>query len=149
MIVFELDSSAREEPREDDTGEQPVSLEELEASAKRVLGADVPLRAAYPGTPLDLRRFCGINSRLASRYQQGRVILDLTESGAVAGAVAEVADDITVAAGRPVGEIAATAVLVRPDGYVAWACSARTPEADELRELRGVLAQWFGIGFAR
>lgn len=43
-----------------------MRLAELEASAKRVLGADVPL---------DLRRFRGINSRIASRYQTGRVIL--------------------------------------------------------------------------
>ena len=49
------------------------------------------------------------------------------------------ADQITVAAGRPVGEAPATAVLVRPDGYVAWASSAATPGADELRALRAAL----------
>ncbi len=293
VIVFELDSSAREYPRDDNVDDQPMSLAELEASAKRVLDADVPLRPAHPDTPLDLRRFSGINSRVASRYQLGRVILvgdaahvhspmggpglnlglqdavnlgwklaavlggrveasllatyeaerrpaaervimhsraqltlvrpgpevtalrelfselvtdpnivrrlsdllsgaenrygtdpadvtahpfvghwvpdfgvrtaegsrriaelardgrpllvDLTESGAVATAFAEIADQITVAAGRPVGDVAATAVLLRPDGYVAWASSAGTPDADELRELRGVLAKWFGI----
>ena len=42
----------------------------------------------------------------------------------------------------PVGDVAATAVLVRPDGYVAWASSADIPDTDELR---GVLARWFGI----
>ncbi len=290
LIVFELESAAREDPDDDNVDDQPMGLPELEASAKRVLGTDAPLRPAYPDTPLDLRRFSGINSRIASRYQLGRVILvgdaahvhspmggpglnlglqdavnlgwklaavlhgrverallatyeterrpaaervimhsraqlalvrpgpevtalrelfselvtdpnivrrlsdllsgaenryptgpdahplvghwvpdfgvltadgsrriaelardgrpllvDLTESGAVAGAFAEIADEITVAAGQPVGEIAATAVLVRPDGYVAWASSAGTPDADEVRELRGVLAQWFGI----
>ena len=46
-----------------------MSLAELEASAKRVLGADVVLRPASPGAPLDLRRFSGINSRIASRYR--------------------------------------------------------------------------------
>jgi hypothetical protein len=35
--------------------------------------------------------------------------------------------------GRPVGEIAAAAVLVRPDGHVAWASSQTVPDADELR----------------
>ena len=40
-----------------------------------MLGADVPLRPASPDVPLDLRRFSGINSRIASRYQVGRVIL--------------------------------------------------------------------------
>jgi hypothetical protein len=33
-------------------------------------------------------------------------------------------------------------VLVRPDGYVAWASSAAEPDLDELG---GVLAHWFGI----
>ena len=73
------------------------------------------------------------------------MLVDLTESGAVAAAVTAIADQLTVAAGRPVGEIAATAVLVRPDGYVAWASSQTRPDPDELRELRGVLTQWFGI----
>jgi hypothetical protein len=36
-------------------------------------------------------------------------------------------------------------VLVRPDGYVAWASSEAVPDPDELRELRGVLTDWFGI----
>jgi len=290
MIVFELDRTAREEPRDDDADGPPMSLSELEASAKRVLGADVPLRPVSPGAPLDLRRFSGINSRIASKYQVGQVILvgdaahvhspmggpglnlglqdaanlgwklatvlngragpalletyeaerrpaaervimhsraqlalvrpgpevtalrqlfcelvtdpgivrrltdlisgaenryvmgpgahplagrwvpdfgvadasgtrrvaelardgrpllvDLTERGAVAAAAAEIADRITVAAGRPVGELPATAVLVRPDGYVAWASSALAPDADELAELRRTLTRWFGI----
>ena len=287
VIVLELDSSPREEPRDDNADEPPISLAELEASAKRVLGVDVPLRPASPDAPPDLRRFSGINSRIASRYQIGRVflvgdaahvhspmggpglnlglqdavnlgwklaavlngrveptllatyqaerrpaaervimhsraqlalvrpgseitalrelfselltdpvivrrlsdlisgaenrystgtdahplagswvpdfgitnasettrvaelartgrplLLDLTDRGVVAAAVADVADQLTVAAGQPVGDVAATALLVRPDGYVAWASSAATPE---IEVLRGVLAQWFGI----
>ena len=54
--------------------------------------------------------------------------------------VAELARD-----GRPVGEVPATAVLVRPDGYVAWASSQARPGPAELRELRGALTRWFGI----
>jgi hypothetical protein len=287
VLIFELDRSPRGEPRDDNVDEPPMSLAELEASAKRVLGADVPLRPASREAPLDLRRFSGINSRIASRYQIGRVflvgdaahvhspmggpglnlglqdavnlgwklaavltdraeptllatyeaerrpaaervimhsraqlalvrpgpeitalrelfselitdpvnvrrlsdlisgaenryltgtnahplagrwvpdfgitnasgttrvaelartgrplLLDLTDRGMVAAAVAYVADQLTVAAWRPVGDVAATALLVRPDGYVAWASSAATPEIDELR---GVLAHWFGI----
>jgi 2-polyprenyl-6-methoxyphenol hydroxylase-like FAD-dependent oxidoreductase len=287
VIIFELDRSAREDPVDQNGDEPPMSLAELEASAKRVLGVDVPLRPASPDMPLDLRRFHGINSRIASRYQVGRVILvgdaahvhspmggpglnlglqdavnlgwklaavlrgrvgpqllatyeaerrpaaervimhsraqlalvrpgpevtalrqlfselvtdpdivrrlgdlisgaenryaagaeahplagqwvpdfsvanhggtmrvaelartgrplllDFTDFGEVAAAIADVADQLTVAAGRPVGDVPATAVLVRPDGYVAWASSAARPEIDGLR---GVLAQWFGI----
>jgi 2-polyprenyl-6-methoxyphenol hydroxylase-like FAD-dependent oxidoreductase len=293
VMTYELDSTAREQRGDDGADEPPMSLADLEASATRVLGTDVPLRPVSPDTPIDLRRFFGINSRIASRYQVGRVILlgdaahvhapiggpglnlslqdavnlgwklaavlsgrveppllatyeterrpaaerlimqsraqlalfrpgpevtalrelfselltdpnnvrrisdllsgadnhydlgdpdgevhplvgrwvpdfgvsstggsqriaelardgrpvlvDLTESGTVAAAVSDIADQLTVAAGTPVGELAATAVLVRPDGYVAWASSQARPDQDELRELRGVLTHWFGI----
>jgi 2-polyprenyl-6-methoxyphenol hydroxylase-like FAD-dependent oxidoreductase len=290
VIVFELDSSAREDPEDDYGDDPPMSLAELEASAKRVLGADVPLRPASPDAPLDLRRFSGINSRIASRYQVGRVILvgdaahvhspmggpglnlglqdavnlgwklaavlngrveptllatyeaerrpaaervimhsraqlalvrpgpevtalrelfgelvtdpaivrrlsdlvsgaenryaagadahplvgrwvpdfgvanaggtrrvaelardgrpllvDLTDSSVVAAGAADIGDQLTVAAGRPVGDVPATVVLVRPDGYVAWASSMAAPDLDELREVRRVLTHWFGI----
>jgi len=293
VIIFELAAAAWAEPREDNIDEPPMSLGELEASAKRVLGVDLPLRPVSPDMPRDLRRFSGINSRLASRYRVGRVILvgdaahvhspmggpglnlglqdavnlgwklaavltgrvgpalldsyeaerrraaervimhsraqlalvrpgpevtalreifselltdpnvvrrlsdlisgaenhydmgadghplvgrwvpdfsvanaagtrriaqlarsgrpllvDLTEHGVVATAVVETAaqaEQITVVAGRLAGDLPATAVLVRPDGYVAWATSAAAPGLDELGELRGVLAYWFGL----
>lgn len=289
MFVFELDRSAREERLDEEGDRPPMTLAELEASVKRVLGVDLPLRPASPDEPLDLRRFCGINSRIASRYQAGRVLLvgdaahvhspmggpglnlglqdavnlgwklaavlhervdpallstyeaerrpaaervimhsraqlalvrpgpevtalrqlfselltdstvarrlgelisgaenrygaepgahpltgqwvpdfsvtsgggtsrvaelarsgqplllDLTDSGVVAAAVAVDADGLTVAAGRPVGDVAATALLVRPDGYVAWATSKPEPGEAELAELRGVRLRWFG-----
>ncbi len=298
VICFELDPSPRAEPVEDDFDGQPMSLEELEASVKRVLGADVPLRPASPDAPLDLRRFCGINSRIAAQYKAGRVILvgdaahvhspmggpglnlglqdavnvgwklaavlngrveptlldtyeaerrpaaervimhsraqlalvrpgpevsalrelfaefvtdpgvvrrlsdllsgaenryamcaddfaapadahplaghwvpdfavaddggtrrvaelardgrpllvDLTERGVVSAALADVADQITIATGTPVGAVPATALLVRPDGYVAWATSgSASAGSPDVEELRGVLAQWFGV----
>lgn len=66
--------------------------------------------------------------------------MDLTESGTLATTFSDAAEQPTLAAGRPVGEIAATAVLVRPDGYVAWASSQINPDSDELRELREALA---------
>jgi 2-polyprenyl-6-methoxyphenol hydroxylase-like FAD-dependent oxidoreductase len=290
VMTYELDSTAREQRSDDTPDEPPMSLAELEASSERVLGAHVPLRPTSPDAPLDLRRFSGINSRIASQYQVGRVILvgdaahvhspiggpglnlglqdavnlgwklaavlsgrvqpallatyeaerkpaaerlimqsrvqlalfrpgpeatalrelfselltdpnnvrrlsdllsgadnrytmgadayplvgrwvpdfavtddsgtrrvaevardgrplliDLTDHGEVAAALTDVRDQLTVAAGRPVGEVAATALVVRPDGYVAWASSQPSPDSNELRELRGVLTHWFGI----
>ena len=297
VIVFELDPTAREHPADRNGDEPPMSLAELEASLERVIGVAVPLRPTSPDMPLDLRRFHGINSRIASRYQQGRVILvgdaahvhspmggpglnlglqdavnlgwkltavlnghvdpallatyeaerrpaaervimhsraqlalvrpgpevtalrelfselvtdpevvrrltdlvsgaenrytdgvldapahplvghwvpdfavasgdrthriaelardgrpllvDLTERAVVAAAMTDIADRLTIAAGRPIGDVAATAVLVRPDGYVAWATSdsgsADTPDTRDIEELRRVLARWFGI----
>jgi hypothetical protein len=287
LITLELDRSAQEDRLDDDEDDTPVSLAEIEASVKRVLGADVPLRPVSPDAPLDLRRFYGINSRIASAYRSGRVFLvgdaahvhsplggpglnlglqdavnlgwklaaviaggadpalldtyqaerrpagervvmhsraqlalvrpgtevtalrglfsefledpnnakrlsdllsgndnryavgadahplagrwvpdfavrngtttrrvaelarsgrplliDLTEDAVVATLTSDVAERITVAAGIPVGDVSATTLLVRPDGYVAWASSAPKPEVDELRR---VLRDWFGI----
>jgi 2-polyprenyl-6-methoxyphenol hydroxylase-like FAD-dependent oxidoreductase len=268
LITMELDRSAQEDRVGDDEDDTPVSLAEVEASVKRVLGADVPLRPVSPDAPLDLRRFYGINSRIASAYRSGRVFLvgdaahvhsplggpglnlglqdavnlgwklaaviaggadpalldtyeaegpgtevtalrglfsellgdpnnakrlsdllsgndnrydvsadahplagrwvpdfavrnggttrrvaelarsgrplliDLTEDAVVATVTSDVAERITVAAGSPVGDVSATALLVRPDGYVAWGSSAPKPEVDELRR---VLREWFGI----
>jgi 2-polyprenyl-6-methoxyphenol hydroxylase-like FAD-dependent oxidoreductase len=287
VMTYELDSSPREQRTDDPADEPPMSLAELEASANRVLGTDLPLRPTSPDAPLDLRRFTGINSRIASQYQVGRVLLvgdaahvhapiggpglnlslqdaanlgwklaavasgrvesellasyeserrpaaerllmetraqlalfrpgpevtalreifgelltdpanvhrigdllsgadnhypsgedahplvghwvpdfsvanaagtqriaelardgrpllvDLTETGDIAAAFNDVRDQLTVAAGRPVGEIAATAVLVRPDGYVAWASSQPRPDPAGLRD---ELTHWFGI----
>jgi 2-polyprenyl-6-methoxyphenol hydroxylase-like FAD-dependent oxidoreductase len=290
VISLELDRSAQEDHADDNDeayNEEPVSLAEIEASVKRVLGADVPLRPVSAEAPLDLRRFYGINSRIASRYRSGRVFLigdaahvhspmggpglnlglqdsvnlgwklaaviaggadpalldtyeaerrpaaervimhsraqlalvrpgtevtalrglfselledpqnakrlsdlvsgndnryavgtdahplagrwvpdfavtsdgmtrrvaelarsgrplliDLTADAVVVTATSDVAERITVATGSPDGDVAATALLVRPDGYVAWASSAPKPEVDELRR---VLRTWFGI----
>jgi 2-polyprenyl-6-methoxyphenol hydroxylase-like FAD-dependent oxidoreductase len=287
LITLELGRSAQEDRIDDDEDDTPVSLAEIEASVKRVLGADVPLRPVSPDAVLDLRRFSGINSRIASAYRSGRVFLvgdaahvhsplggpglnlglqdavnlgwklaaviaggadpalldtyeaerrpagervvmhsraqlalvrpgtevtalrglfgelledpnnakrlsdllsgndnrydvgvdahplagrwvpdfavrngtttqrvaelarggrplliDLTEDAVVAAVTSDVAQRITVAAGSLVGDVPATALLVRPDGYVAWASSASKPEVDGLRR---VLRDWFGI----
>jgi hypothetical protein len=84
--------------------------------------------------------------RVAELARDGRPLLfDLTERGALAASVTDIGDQVTVVAGRPVGEVPATAVLVRPDGYVAWASSQARPGPHEIRELRSVLRQWFGI----
>jgi len=84
--------------------------------------------------------------RVAELARTGRpLLLDLTELGEVAAALSDVGSQVTVAVGCPVGEVSATALLVRPDGYVAWASSAAAPGVGELSELRRVLAQWFGL----
>jgi hypothetical protein len=84
--------------------------------------------------------------RVAELARSGRpLLLDLTDRGEVAAVVADIAHELDVVAGRPVGDAAATAILVRPDGYVAWASSATAVDPTELAELRRVLARWFGI----
>ena len=84
--------------------------------------------------------------RVAELARDGRPLLvDLTDRGEVAAALGDKEDRLTVAVGRSVDEVPATAVLVRPDGYVAWASSRAQPGPDEMRELSSVLAHWFGI----
>jgi 2-polyprenyl-6-methoxyphenol hydroxylase-like FAD-dependent oxidoreductase len=81
--------------------------------------------------------------RVAELARAGRpLLLDLTDDGVLAASVNDIHDEVTVAAGRPLEGVSATAVLVRPDGYVAWASSATRPETGALRR---VLRRWFGI----
>ncbi|KAA1249880.1 polyketide oxidase, partial [Mycobacterium simiae] len=74
-FTIELDSSPRENPGAADSDTAPMSVAEQEASIKRVLGAAVPLQPESTDTPPDLRRYRGVNSRIASRYRAGRVLL--------------------------------------------------------------------------
>lgn len=41
-------------------------------------------------------------------------------------------------------EAGATALLIRPDGYVAWATGSAEPGEDERKTLRAALERWFG-----
>jgi 2-polyprenyl-6-methoxyphenol hydroxylase-like FAD-dependent oxidoreductase len=55
--------------------EVPMTLDELRASVKRVLGVDVPLEPPVLDRPPLLRRLSGNNTRIAARFRQGRVFL--------------------------------------------------------------------------
>ncbi|MGI5132554.1 FAD-dependent monooxygenase [Pseudonocardia sp. CA-107938] len=72
------------------------------------------------------------------------LLLDLS-GGAVAAAAAQWPARIEVVTGAPDRPYPATALLVRPDGYVAWASSADTPGAGELDDLQAAAATWFGV----
>jgi 2-polyprenyl-6-methoxyphenol hydroxylase-like FAD-dependent oxidoreductase len=79
------------------------------------------------------------DTRLAELMRSGRpLLLDLTADGAFAATVST--DRIEVVAGQ--GELL-IALLIRPDGYVAWAAEHDgVPEQDGLRT---ALARWFGV----
>lgn len=82
-------------------------------------------------------------ARFAELARTGKpLLIDLTELGVVDAAASAIANRIVVVAGRPVEELSATALLVRPDGYVAWASSSQTPDLDELDR---ALMFWFGL----
>jgi 2-polyprenyl-6-methoxyphenol hydroxylase-like FAD-dependent oxidoreductase len=53
----------------------PLTLEEVHDSIKRVMGADLPLRPPDGRGPHRLDRAIGVNTRLADRYRDGRVLL--------------------------------------------------------------------------
>lgn len=55
--------------------EVPVTLEEVHDSIRRVMGADLPLRPPDTPGPHRLDRSIGVNTRLADRYRDGRVLL--------------------------------------------------------------------------
>ena len=68
------------------------------------------------------------------------LLLDLTATGQLAETVAGPRDRLTTVLAR-CSQPPAPAVLVRPDGYVAW---AGAPDSDA-RSLRTALAAWFGV----
>jgi 2-polyprenyl-6-methoxyphenol hydroxylase-like FAD-dependent oxidoreductase len=53
----------------------PLTLEEVHDSIFRVMGADLPLRPPEGRGPHRLDRSIGVNTRLADRYREGRVLL--------------------------------------------------------------------------
>ncbi|MFF1836458.1 FAD-dependent monooxygenase [Streptomyces sp. NPDC058231] len=84
--------------------------------------------------------------RLAELARTARpLLLDLTEDASVAGVpAAEGCDrvDIVTARSGPASP-AATALLVRPDCYVAWASASPRPDPADLDGLRTAVQKWF------
>ena len=121
-------------------------------------GSDVRYEMPAPGArphPLagrfapDLRLDTGGGvTRVAELVRPARgVLLDLSGSGEVAGFLAGAASGwqgrVSVTAARPVAQPApAAAMLIRPDGYVAWA--AGPGPAEEAGGLPEALRTWFG-----
>jgi hypothetical protein len=71
------------------------------------------------------------------------VLLDLTEDSAVAEAASDWCGRLDVIAARSLTQPApAGALLIRPDGYVAWA--ARPDAPDRTDGLPAALRSWFG-----
>jgi 2-polyprenyl-6-methoxyphenol hydroxylase-like FAD-dependent oxidoreductase len=76
--------------------------------------------------------------RLAQLARDARpLLLDMTETGLPSDGPWQ----LVRADARPEQ---ATALLLRPDTYVAWASSAARPDAGEIDELRAAAARWFG-----
>lgn len=137
-----------------------MTLAELEASARRVIGIDVAIEAPRMSGVHALRRLDGINSRQAERYRAGRVLLvgdaahvhspmggpglnlgiqDAVNLGwklaaVVSGAASEVLLDTYESERYPVGE------RVMMHSMAQLALAAPGPEVAALRMLFGELA---------
>ncbi|MBB4688979.1 FAD-dependent monooxygenase [Amycolatopsis jiangsuensis] len=80
---------------------------------------------------------------LAAAHRAARpVLLDLSPGAKAAAAAGPWQDRVTIVSTSAAGETP-TALLIRPDGYVAWASDDAGPDLDALRS---ALARWFGAG---
>jgi 2-polyprenyl-6-methoxyphenol hydroxylase-like FAD-dependent oxidoreductase len=108
----------------------------LDAGATRVAKLVWPAR----GVLLDLT---GSGELVESAVPGGSPRTVLTANSALAHAVAPWRDRVNVVAARPAaGSPPATAMLIRPDGYVAWAAGPDT--GDLAAGLPEALRTWFG-----
>ncbi|MEU5261241.1 FAD-dependent monooxygenase [Amycolatopsis sp. NPDC021455] len=80
-------------------------------------------------------------TRLAELTRTARpLLLDFT--GSLGDDLRGWTDRVDLIAGRAEGEV--TAMLLRPDCYVAWASSSAEPDDTERKALRAALERWFG-----
>ncbi|WP_199510887.1 FAD-dependent monooxygenase [Nucisporomicrobium flavum] len=82
--------------------------------------------------------------RIAELLRPGRGLLLLLGEPLEAATVAEIGQECTVVTGDPVEKSDLRALLLRPDGHVAWAASAETDEAALRASLSTAWAAWFG-----
>lgn len=101
------------------------------------LGDDHPLSGRLvPDLALDDGR------RVSELLHHARPVLLDFSGGHVGDAAQGWADRVDIVTGST-ADVEASALLIRPDGYVAWA--ADTFETDDVRRLRGALQRWFGV----
>jgi hypothetical protein len=109
------------------------------------MGADEPHALTGRWAP-DLALRIGEDPvRLAELTETARpLLLDFTPDASLAEELRGWSDRVDVVAARPDGDAPATALLLRPDCYVAWATSSADPDARERKALRAALERWFG-----
>jgi hypothetical protein len=113
-----------------------------------VTGLGVRYAMPAPGHPLLGRRLRDVPletangpSSVAHTLRPGLgVVLDLTPSGSLGGSADGWDGRVSVVHAAPTDQIPAAALLLRPDGHVAWAATGE-PDADGLRT---ALQHWFG-----
>ena len=100
------------------------------------LGGDHPLVGhSVPNFELD----SGATIAKVMRCGQG-ILLDFTKNTSLATLANEYGDRIAFVSGTAKQQLGLTAVLIRPDGFIAWASDG---EPDE-QSIRQALVRWFG-----
>lgn len=124
-----------------------------------IAGSDVrydmagPGQAAPPAGPHDLVGLLAPDLRLATADGRTRVaevmraarpvLLDFTDDGRIAAAAAEWSGPVTLLVSKPLtGTAVADGLLIRPDGYVAWASGPGA--TDPAAGLEAALRAWCG-----
>jgi hypothetical protein len=84
-------------------------------------------------------------TRVPRLMHRGRgVLLDLADRAALRNAATGWTDRVDVVTARCEGPPPADALLIRPDGYVAWVASAQEAVDESVARLRRALTTWFG-----
>jgi 2-polyprenyl-6-methoxyphenol hydroxylase-like FAD-dependent oxidoreductase len=84
--------------------------------------------------------------RLAELTRTARpLLLDLTENASAAEALAKWHHQVDIVTAQPQHPAPATALLLRPDCYVAWASASPHPDSADLDALRTATQHWFGV----
>lgn len=84
--------------------------------------------------------------RLAELARSARpLLIDLTEDRSAAGVLAKDQDTVDPVVARGGGPAGLSALLIRPDGYVAWASGSPVPDPAELAGLRAAVERWFAV----
>ncbi|MFC5185733.1 FAD-dependent oxidoreductase [Actinomadura harenae] len=156
MVLNARTQSALITPGDDVTGLRELFTELLrdrdtvQRLAELVAGADV--RHDMGGTPshpligrfapdMELHTPAG-TVRLAELTRTARpLLLDLTEDTSLTETLALPDDQVEIITARPQAS-GPTALLLRPDTYVAWASASPRPDTAELEELRTALHRW-------
>ncbi|GAA0826827.1 FAD-dependent oxidoreductase [Streptosporangium amethystogenes subsp. fukuiense] len=159
MVLNAQAQAALIAPGSDVTGLREVFTELLrdqstvQRLAELTAGADVRYdmgeREAHPLTgrfapDMDLHTPTG-PVRLAELTRTARpLLLDLTEEASLAETLALRHDQVDIVTARSQTP-APTALLLRPDCYVAWASASPRPDPMEIETLRAALQRWFGV----
>lgn len=74
------------------------------------------------------------------------LLVDLTEQGTLAAAIAPWHEEVDVIRARPETAASTTALFLRPDCFVAWSTTSSQPSPDERDALRTAAERWLGTG---